>query len=418
MLNYVPERKMASILDTGRWLLSQKKAQVRSLASFYGKVASCNLALGPCASLLSREGHSVISVGSDISWNFYIALSDEIKEEVRTLIALLPELNGFPIHQTVSLTPSMAIATDASATGLAGMEVKCGGRSSHVDTCKESCSSALILHRRFDEFELKQSSTYRELVALWELYFRRADRFAAKAILHMTDNANVPLILKKGSKVALLQEMALDIFKACHKYKVLLYAQWVPRTNSHLLLPDYFSREHDISDWGLENSALHWLLAQLPFKLEVDLFASQHNHRIPIFFSRNACPDTSAVNALTQDWRQWGPGLCVPPPDMITATISHIIACKSKGLMIIPLWRAADFWMAVAPDGRHVNSIFFDGFKQQLPMVSAPHLNRLFSGITSFPMLYLLYDGSCTAPNVSFKERARCIFDGCELCQP
>jgi hypothetical protein len=407
---------MEVILEARRWLLFQKKAKVRLIASFYGKVAACQLALGPTVSLLSRVGHQEIGEGSDISWNFYLRLSDEIKAEIRSLIDLKPKINGFPIHQRQALAPSRVLSTDTSATGLAGLEVKCNGMESSANECSASCADSLVIHRRFDAFELKQSSTYKELVALWELYFLRVGAFKGQSVLHQTNNQNVPGILQKGSGNPLLQSMALDIYKACHKKKVSLYAQWVPRTHPHLLLPDYYSREHDLSDWGMDNEAMITLLNNCPFKLEMDLFASEHNKRMPVFFSKNACPSAAGVNAFCFRWKDWGPALCVPPPDLVVPVIKHIVECRSKGLMIIPFWRAADFWTAVCPDGRHVNSIFFDGTKGKLGMVSAPHLNRVFSGTPSFEMLYLLYDGNINEPNISIPVQSRCVRNGCDLC--
>jgi hypothetical protein len=405
MFSYIPEKKLEAILSMGKWLILERKTKVRTLASFYGKVAACQLALGPCVQILAREGQAAIGAGSEISWNYHIILEDKVKDEIRTLIDLIPKLNGFPIHQKTSLTPSRVIATDASASGLAGLEVRCGSNSSAVSTCSAACADSLMVHRRFSEFELKQSSTYRELVALWELYHIRASTFKGQAILHYSDNANVPTILKKGSGNPLLQAMALDIFKTCNKQRVSLFAQWVPRTHPYLLLPDYYSRTHDLSDWGLTNEALGSLLEKCPFNIVVDLFASEYNCRFPTFFSKLACPSTSGVNSFAYDWRAYGPGLCVPPPDLIVGVIRHIVACKSHGLLIIPFWRSADFWLEVCPDGRHLNSIFFDGSRGQLPMISAPHLNKVFSGTPSFPMMYLLYNGDCLTPNVSFKMK-------------
>jgi hypothetical protein len=417
MLYYVPERKMDAIISMGEWLLTEKKAKVRTIAKFYGKVAACQLALGPCVSLLAREGQKAIGEGSEISWNYFIILSDELKSEIKSMIELMPSLNGFPIHQKTTLSPSRVLASDASNSGVAGLEVRCGSESSSVSSCNAACADSLIVHRRFSAFELVQSSTYREMVALWELYFIRVHIFKGQSILHYSDNTNVPIILRKGSGNPLLQSMALDIFKACHKNQVSLFGQWVPRTHSHLLLPDYYSRTHDLADWGLTNEALEFVISKCPFNLTVDLFANEYNRRLPCFFSKLACPSTSGVNAFAQRWDQFGPGLCVPPPDLITGVISHIIECRSVGLLIVPLWRSADFWISLCPDGRHINSIFFDGAKEHLPLISAEHLNKVFSGIPSFPMLYLLYDGACEQPNVSLPDINRCIFNGCDKCQ-
>jgi hypothetical protein len=57
---YVPERKMTGMIEMGQWLLKEKKTKVRTLAKFYGKIAACILAFGPCVSLLAREGQKTI----------------------------------------------------------------------------------------------------------------------------------------------------------------------------------------------------------------------------------------------------------------------------------------------------------------------------------------------------------------------
>lgn len=204
-------------------------------------------------------------------------------------------------------------------------------------------------------------------MALWELYFLRAHTFYGQSILHYTDNENVSRILTKGSPKPLLQILALDIFKACHDHQIILHGQWVPRTNPYLLLPDFYSREHDLSDWGLENEAMLFLLKNCPFDIKVDLFASEFNHRAPIFLSKNPCPSSFGVNAFTFNWAWFGPGLCVPPPELIQGTIQHIINCQARGIMIVPMWKSADFWLSICPDGRHVNSIFSEDFTGIFP---------------------------------------------------
>lgn len=156
---FSPDTKLKAIVDIGRWLLTQRRVQVRKVASFYGKVAACSLALGPCATMLSRTGHKFIGEESEISWSDYAHVSEDLKNEIKTIINMLPKLNGFPIHQKLGLTPSRVIATDASATELAGLEVRCVTHSSTVSTCSASCADSLIVHRKFSLFELAQSST-------------------------------------------------------------------------------------------------------------------------------------------------------------------------------------------------------------------------------------------------------------------
>jgi hypothetical protein len=292
------------------------------------------------------------------------------------------------------------------------MEVLCGDEKSN----SRDCLGELVLQRKFSAVEMAESSTYRELVALWELYHLRAGAFAGAVILHYTDNFNVSLILKRGSNKPLLQSIALDIFTACNKSKVVLQSQWLPRSDPRMIMPDFYSRERDLSDWGLETSFFEELRASLPFELTVDLFGSEYNAKLPVYFSEDYFPTAMGVNAFAQDWSKFGPGLCNPPPAMVASAMSHAIHCGSRGLLVAPMWRAADYWRAICQDGRHLNGVFFDWKMGQFPLMSAPHLNSVLSGIPTFPILCLLFDGKRDNPLRSVVSTERCTLQGCSLC--
>jgi hypothetical protein len=412
-LNYfIPEKKLKDLLDTCAWMQKQRKLKLKTVASFYGKLSACGPALGPSASLLSRAGNALIAVESEISWNRHVKLSDEVYLELKTMHELLPTLNGFPIHQKPSLKPSFKFASDASATGVAALEVVCGDEVTDVKTCM----GELVLQRRFSKYEMQQSSTYRELIALWEMYHRRAKRFEREAILHYTDNKAVSIILSRGSGKPILQALALDIFRSCNANKIVLEAQWLPRTDPRMLEPDFFSREHDWDDWGLSQEFLSEMMATLPFRLEIDLFTSIYNARMPRFFSAQYFPESMGVNCFAFDWSKFGAGLCVPPPSSIASAIKHAINCKAKGVLVAPLWRAAEYWINICNDGKHFNEMFIEGVVGHFPLQCAKHLNNAFSGRPSFPMLCLTYDGGKMNPMRSKVSLARCALLGCSLC--
>jgi hypothetical protein len=412
-LNYfIPEKKMKDLLDTIDWMLTQRRIKLKKVASFYGKLSAVGPALGPSASLLSRAGNALIAEVSEISWNRHTPLPEEVRFELATIKELLPSLNGFPIHQQPSLKPSFKFASDASATGVAALEVVCGDKISD----SKSCMGELVFQRRFSDFEMQQSSTFRELVALWELYHKRGKAFAKEAILHYTDNKAVSIILARGSSKPILQSMAMDIFKSCNQFKIVLQAQWLPREDPRMIDPDFFSREPDWDDWGLSADILEEMLPTLPFKITIDLFASPYNARMPTFFSERFFPEAAGVNSFAFDWSQFGAGLCVPPPSKIAAAIKHAINCKSKGLMVAPLWRAADFWTTICSDGRHFNGFFSEGVVGHYPLQCAKHLNNAFSGRPSFPMLCLIFDGANATPLKSKVTRARWALLGCSYC--
>jgi hypothetical protein len=57
------------------------------------------------------------------------------------------------------------------------------------------------------------------------------------------------------------------------------------------------------------------------------------------------------VDAFAYSWEKefcW----IVPPPNLTPKVISHCKRCKSKGLLIIPKWKASFFWPTLH-DGTH-----------------------------------------------------------------
>ena len=64
-------------------------------------------------------------------------------------------------------------------------------------------------------------------------------------------------------------------------------------------LADQFSRPHvDIDDWGVDQESLQMVTDKLSEPV-VDLFASDANHRFPLFYSDLASVNAIGVNAFT-----------------------------------------------------------------------------------------------------------------------
>jgi hypothetical protein len=58
---FIPEEKLEKIVQLGLWIVAERRIPLRKLASYYGKVSSCRLALGPVTSLLCRSGQALIA---------------------------------------------------------------------------------------------------------------------------------------------------------------------------------------------------------------------------------------------------------------------------------------------------------------------------------------------------------------------
>lgn len=61
------------------------------------------------------------------------------------------------------------------------------------------------------------------------------------------------------------------------------------------------------------------------------------------FYSRFWNPGTSGVDAFGFDWSK-GNNWIVPPVNLTTRVIKHLILCKARGTLILPRWQSAPFW--------------------------------------------------------------------------
>ena len=77
--------------------------------------------------------------------------------------------------------------------------------------------------------EAKQSSTWREFVAVKRVLQAVADKLRSSRIRWFTDNQNVVHIMTVGSGKDCLQEVALEIFALCMSHAIHIEPEWIPR---------------------------------------------------------------------------------------------------------------------------------------------------------------------------------------------
>ena len=188
--------------------------------------------------------------------------------------------------------------------------------------------------------EAKQSSTWRELVAVGRVLGSVAIKLRNMRVRWFTDNQNVVRILKVGRCKPHLQIEALKVFKTCLAHNVRLEPEWVPREKNQLA--DYFSRIIDYDDWYIDQ-AVYKMLDTTWGPHTVDRFATAYNAQVQRFNSRFACPGSEAVDAFTVDWSKENNWWC-PPPMLVPRVLRHAECCKAQGTLVVPLWESAPFW--------------------------------------------------------------------------
>ena len=152
----IPEKRIKKALGTLEYLLSFKFVPVRKVASFVGQIIFMYIVVGTVCQIMTKS--LSINITKAISWNSYIQLSDESKAQLLFWKKSLFQLNKKSLK--CLNTCSRIVYSDASNSGYAGYE---------VNTYKG------IVHGMWDSQESAQSSTWRELCAVYRVLISLQD---------------------------------------------------------------------------------------------------------------------------------------------------------------------------------------------------------------------------------------------------
>ena len=291
----------------------------RDLARFAGFINSLMLAVGPIARLFTRQMYNVIN--SRPSWDSSLSISGPLLQEFQFWIQNIDAFNGFPMQRQIPTC--LSIYTDASDFAYGGFSV-----------------SVEPVSGLFAESECKQSSTYRELKAIFYVLSSCASKLRHRSVKIFTDSQSAERIVAVGSSKSHLQSVAVDIFNLCLSNSIQLHTQWIPRAENDRA--DLLSRFVDKDDWSLNSEVFRDLDCKWG-PHTIDRFASHYNSQLPRFNSRFSSPGTEAVDALFQDWSEENNWVC-PPVCLISDAIRCLEQFRALGTLIVPQWASAHFW--------------------------------------------------------------------------
>ena len=145
------------------------------------------------------------------------------------------------------------------------------------------------------------SINLRELLAILYAICSFLHLLRGQSVSLFTDNTSALAYLRKQgcTKSATLHSMAQTILRLCETNDVLLLPQFVPGKLN--VLADSFSRDSQVL--GSE-----WTLCQVcqelfhRWSVNIDLFTTSMNNRLPAYFSLVVDPQALATNAMTQCW--------------------------------------------------------------------------------------------------------------------
>ncbi|XP_060076460.1 uncharacterized protein LOC132556090 [Ylistrum balloti] len=336
---YVTESRVEKILKTLEYIeetvRKSRRVPARKVASLVGQIISMSVVIGSVSQIMTR--YISMDISQVFSWSAYIKLSDESLLQLKFWRENVNNINVKTLSEVEKC--SKIIYSDASGSGFGGYE---------VNTVNG------VAHGVWTEEESGKSSTWRELVGVLRVLKSLGTTLSGHRVKWFTDNTGVFKIVDKGSMKLDLQLVAKDIFHTCIKYAISLEMEWIPRTLNDRA--DYLSRVLEKDDWGISINSLN-IIIQRWATLDVDWFSSEHNAKLPVFFSRFWSEGSTGVDAFVHYWGD-SRGLFVPPPCLILRVVRKMIYEKAQGVLVIPLWKSAMFWSVISKkDGTFIPQI-------------------------------------------------------------
>ena len=317
----IPEKKVSKLKGLLDSAIQAGYSSFRELARIAGTIISVALAVGPISRLLTRQMYFAIETRS--AWDNTIHFSPSLLLELKFWYCNIDCFNGYSIRPP--LATHTVVFSDAS-------DVAFGGFSASLD--------GTVVSGMWEPEDIGQSSTFRELKAIYFVLLSYVAQLKHKRVKIFTDNQGAARIVAIGSSKIHLQALAMDIFNLCLVNSIVLEAQWIPRSLNERA--DLLSRFIDKDDWSINPSVFRVIDAKWG-PHTIDRFASHYNAQVPRFNSKFASPGCSGVDALAQDWRDENNWIC-PPVSAIVPSVRALSSCSGYGTLIVPQWPSAYFW--------------------------------------------------------------------------
>ena len=169
------------------------------------------LAVRPISRLLTRQMYLAIESGS--AWDHSCLFPPALLEELKFWVCNIESFNGY----SYSIRPPPPPPFDSSTVVFpdAG-DAAFGGFSASLD--------GTVGRGLFTTDDLGQSSTFRELKAIYYVLLSLIEHLKHKRVKIFTDNQSAARIVSVGSSKVHLQSVALSIFRFCFSHGIALEA--------------------------------------------------------------------------------------------------------------------------------------------------------------------------------------------------
>ena len=161
--------------------------------------------------------------------------------------------------------------------------------------------------------------------------------------IFLDNSTSVSYINKLGGKKTELNDIARSIWFWCIDRNIHLTAAHVAGVLNTEADEMSRKKQNDDLEWSLDEKVFEKLAQKHP-NLEIDLFASRLNHKVPCYVSRYPEPDAWAVDAFSFTWSL--NGLYIFPPFSLIARILQKVEGDRtpEAILIAPIWITQIWW--------------------------------------------------------------------------
>ena len=218
---------------------------------------------------------------------------------------------------------------------------------------------------------IHQHINVKELQATWEVMKHFLPQIQNHVVLIATDNSSVVCYLNRlgGTRSFTLMDLTVKILMWCQDNNITLRARHIPgRLN---VLSDMLSRKGQIitTEWSLHPEIISQI-SQIWETPQVDLFATKHNHKLPLYYSPVPDPAALGVDCMSHPWSTMI-AYAYPPQALIPQVLNKIKKDQASVFLIAPAWSSRSWYPTLL-------SLLVD-FPRKLPvhkkLLKQPHTN-------------------------------------------
>ena len=186
-----------------------------------------------------------------------------------------------------------------------------------------------------------------ELMAVRLTLLHFHEQVRGHRVLVRSDNSTTCYYINKfgGTRSQVLCCLTWDLMMWCSERDIELTAIHVPGVDN--VLADLLSRQEiNQREWSL-----HGHVTNMIFKIwgrpNIDLFASVHNHKLPVYCSLLPCPAALSRNAFSINWGCCWSSYAFPPPVLLHKVLQKICQDRARVILIAPMWPMRSWYSSI-----------------------------------------------------------------------